>query len=84
MEEQFQTRVMAVQESGTFIIQDFFTSNHLLALVQFGESNAETLQDDPVVAVSWTGLVGRSGGEVDLLTEMYIGDMLADSVHVAS
>lgn len=84
MDKKYQTRVIAVQDSGNAIIQDFYTRNHLLALVQFGEGNAETLQDDPVVAVSWISLADRGGDEVDALTEIYIGDMLADQVHAVS
>ncbi|MBP6468880.1 MAG: hypothetical protein KBE23_09675 [Chloroflexi bacterium] len=84
MDKDFKTRVIAVLESGNSLTQDFFTRNQNLALVQFGEGNAEMFQDDPVVSVSWISLVDRDGDEVDALTELYIGDMLADSVHTVS
>ena len=84
MDKDLKTRVIAVLESGNSLTQDFFTRNQNLALVQFGEGNAEMLQGDPVVSVSWISLVDRGDDEVDTLTEIYIGDMLADSVHTVS
>ncbi len=84
MDKDLKTRVIAVLESGNSLTQDFFTRNQNLALVQFGEGNAEMLQGDPVVSVSWISLVDRGDDEVDALTEIYIGDMLADSVHAVS
>lgn len=83
-EEQLKTRVIVVQASGNAFFQDFYTSNHLLAQVQFGEGNAEALRADPAVSVTWISLIDREGDEVDALTELYIGDMLADQVHVVS
>ena len=84
MDKDLKTRVIAVLEGGNSLTQDFFTRNQNLALVQFGEGNAEMLQGDPVVSVSWISLVDRGDDEVDALTEIYIGDMLADSVHAVS
>lgn len=85
MDKTYRTRVIAVKQSGNSMTQDFYTPNSSLALVQFGEGNAEMLQDDPVVSVMCIEL-GREGWTAEEehdLTLSYLNDMLADSVHVA-
>jgi hypothetical protein len=86
MDKTYRTRVIAVLQSGNGMTQDFYTPNSSLALVQFGEGNAEMLQDDPVVSAMCIE-IGRedwTAEEEHNLSQAYLADMLADSVHAVS
>lgn len=86
MDKTYHTRVIAVLQSGNGMTQDFYTPNSSLALVQFGEGNAEMFQDDPVVSAMCME-IGRedwTAEEEHDLTQTYLADILADLVHVVS
>lgn len=82
--KKYQTRIIAALQSGRALVQDFYTDNYLLALVQFGAGNTAMLETDPTYHVSWIYLIGQTGDAIDGLTQIYIEDMLNEQIQDAS
>lgn len=84
--KKYQTRIIAALQSGRALVQDFYTDNYLLALVQFGAGNTAMLETDPTYHVSWIYLIGQTGdaGDDAGLTQIYIEDMLNEQIQDAS